>query len=93
MNQPYIALNDATCILHFGFGYRHINTTHTYQNERGVGAAVAESGLSHDEVWITTKLRPSEYGVGKTSQAIDQILERLGTDHIDLLLQHQQFGD
>ena len=74
-------------------GYRHIDTAHAYQNERSVGKAIAESGIPRDEVWITTKLWPSEYGRGKTAEAIDKMLERLGIDHIDLLLQHQQFGD
>ena len=74
-------------------GYRHIDTAHAYQNERSVGKAVAESGISRDEIWITTKLWPSEYGRGKTATAIDKMLERLGTGHIDLLLLHQQFGD
>ncbi len=74
-------------------GYRHIDTAHAYQNERSVGQAIRESGVPRDEVWITTKLWPSEYGRGKTAAAIGKMLERLGTDHIDLLLQHQQFGD
>ena len=74
-------------------GVRHIDTAHAYQNERSVGRAVKESGISRDEVWITTKLWPSEYGEGKTSDAIDKMLERLDTDYIDLLLLHQQFGD
>ncbi len=74
-------------------GYRHVDTAHAYQNERSVGKAVAESGIERDEIWITTKLWPSEYGRGKTAAAIDRMLGRLGTDHIDLLLQHQQFGD
>ena len=74
-------------------GVRHIDTAHAYQNERSVGKAVNESGISRGEVWITTKLWPSEYGEGKTSDAIDKMLERLDTDYIDLLLLHQQFGD
>lgn len=74
-------------------GYRHIDTAHAYQNERSVGKAVAASGIDRDQIWITTKLWPSEYGRGKTMAAIDKMLGRLGTDHIDLLLQHQQFGD
>lgn len=74
-------------------GYRHVDTAHAYQNERSVGRAVAESGLPRDEVWITTKLWPSEYGRGATAEAIDKMLGRLCTDHIDLLLLHQQFGD
>ena len=74
-------------------GIRHIDTAHAYQNERGVGKAVKESGVPRQDVWITTKLWPSEYGEGKTSDAIDKILKRLDTDYIDLLLLHQQFGD
>ena len=74
-------------------GIRHIDTAHAYQNERGVGKAVKESGVPRQDVWITTKLWPSEYGENKTSDAIDKMLKRLDTDYIDLLLLHQQFGD
>jgi len=74
-------------------GVRHIDTAHAYQNERSVGKAVKESGINRQEIWITTKLWPSEYGEGKTSAAIDKMLKRLDTDYIDLLLLHQQFGD
>jgi len=74
-------------------GVRHIDTAHAYQNERGVGKAVKESGIDRNDIWITTKLWPSEYGEGKSLTAIDKMLGRLDTDHIDLLLLHQQFGD
>ncbi|MGI6230560.1 MAG: aldo/keto reductase [Tractidigestivibacter sp.] len=74
-------------------GYRHIDTAHAYQNERSVGRAVKDSGIDRDQVWITTKLWPTEYGGGKTTAEIDKMLGRLGTDHIDLLLLHQQIGD
>ena len=74
-------------------GVRHIDTAHAYQNERSVGKAVKASSIPREEIWITTKLWPHEYGEGKTSAAIDKMLERLGTDYIDLLLLHQQFGD
>ena len=74
-------------------GVRHIDTAHAYQNERSVGKAVKDSGVPREEVWITTKLWPHEYGEGKTAAAIDKMLERFGTDCIDLLLLHQQFGD
>ena len=88
--------DDATrkaCLEAFGIGYRHIDTAHAYQNERGVGQAVKESGIARGDIWITTKLWPHEYGKGKTSIAIDKMLERLNTSYIDLLLLHQQFGD
>lgn len=74
-------------------GYRHIDTAHAYQNERGVGQAVKESGLDRKDVWITSKLWPSDYGEKETPKAIDKMLKRLDTDYIDLLLLHQQFGD
>ena len=74
-------------------GVRHIDTAHAYQNERSVGRSVRDSGVAREKVWITTKLWPHEYGEGKTAAAIDKMLERLGTDYIDLLLLHQQFGD
>lgn len=74
-------------------GYRHIDTAHAYQNERGVGQAIKESGLDRKDVWITSKLWPSDYGEKETPKAINKMLDRLDTDYIDLLLLHQQFGD
>lgn len=74
-------------------GYRHIDTAHAYENERSVGRAIRESGISRQDVWITSKLWPSEYGRGVSSAAIDAMLERLGVDTLDLLLLHQQVGD
>lgn len=74
-------------------GYRHIDTAHSYENERSVGKAVKESMIPREEIWITSKLWPSDYGEGITSGAIDKMLARLDTEYIDLLLLHQQFGD
>lgn len=74
-------------------GYRHIDTAHAYHVERGVGKAVKESGIPRSEIWITSKLWPSEYGEGKTMEAIDKMLERLQTDYIDLLYVHQPMSD
>ena len=74
-------------------GIRHIDTAHAYQNERSVGNGIKKSGIDRKDIWITSKLWPSEYGEGKTSVAIDKMLKRLDTDYIDLLLLHQQFGD
>lgn len=74
-------------------GYRHIDTAHAYGNERSVGAAVKESGVSREEIWITSKLWPNEYGEGKTLKALDRMLSRLGLDYIDLVYLHQPVGD
>lgn len=78
-------------------GIRHIDTAHAYQNERSVDKAVnraIDEGLvKREDVWVTSKLWPSEYGEGKTAEAIDKMLNRLNLGHLDMLLLHQQFGD
>lgn len=84
---------EKACLDALKLGYRHIDTAHAYQNERSVGKAVAESGIPREEIWITSKLWPSEYGEEKSSDAIDKMLKRLDTDYIDLLFLHQQVGD
>ncbi len=81
------------CLSALRMGYRHIDTAHAYQNERSVGAAVRESGIPREEIWVTSKLWPSEYGEGKTMEGIDKMLSRLNIGYIDLLLLHQQVGD
>lgn len=82
-----------SCLTALQAGYRHIDTAHAYDDERGVGQAVKESGVPRSEVWITSKLWPSEYGEGKTAEAIDKMLKRLDTEYIDLLYVHQPVGD
>ena len=51
------------------------------------------SGIPREEIWITSKLWPTEYGEGKTLKAIDEMLERMQLDYIDLLYVHQPVGD
>ena len=91
-----VPAGDATknaCLEALKLGYRHIDTAHAYQNERSVGEAVRESGIPREEIWVTSKLWPSEYGEGKTMEGIDKMLARLDIGYIDLLLLHQQVGD
>lgn len=87
------AATKTACLEAIECGYRHIDTAHAYQNERGVGDAVRECRVNRGELWITSKLWPNEYGLGKTANAIDKMLGRFGLEYIDLLLLHQQFGD
>jgi diketogulonate reductase-like aldo/keto reductase len=92
----FTATNEAckeACLVALKNGYRHIDTAHAYRNESGVGAAVKESGIPREEIWITSKLWPSEYGEGTTMEAIDKMLARLNTPYIDLLYVHQPVGD
>ena len=92
-NQPSDEVCMQSCLAALKAGYRHIDTAHAYNDERGVGEAVKASGVPREEIWITSKLWPSEYGEGKTLEAIDKMLARLQTDYIDLLYVHQPVGD
>lgn len=74
-------------------GYRHVDTAHAYKNERGVGRAIRDSGVPREEIWITSKLWPNEFGKRKTPRALNKMLERLGVDYIDLIYLHQPVGD
>jgi 2,5-diketo-D-gluconate reductase A len=69
-------------------GYRHIDTAAAYRNERGVGAAIAASGIPREEIFITTKLWNSSQGYETTLGAFRKSLDRLGLDHVDLYLIH-----
>jgi 2,5-diketo-D-gluconate reductase A len=69
-------------------GYRLIDTAQGYRNEEGVGAAIAESDVPRDELFITTKLTNSEQGYDTTLAAFDGSMEKLGIDVLDLFLIH-----
>ena len=91
--QPSDEVCEQSCLTALKAGYRHIDTAHAYNDEAGVGRAVKESGIPREEIWVTSKLWPNEYGEGKTAQAIDAMLERMQLDYIDLLYVHQPVGD
>lgn len=74
-------------------GYRHIDTAHAYGNERSVGRAIKDSGVPREEIWVTSKIWPSEYGEKLTPEAIDKMLDRLGLEYLDLVYLHQPVGD
>ena len=71
-------------------GYRLIDTANAYVNERAVGRGIRESGVARNEVFLSTKLWPSEY---ENTHAVDETLERLGVDYVDLLYIHQPAGN
>jgi len=91
--QPSDSVCEQSCLTALKAGYRHIDTAHAYNDEAGVGRAVKKSGIPREEIWITSKLWPTEYGEGKTMEAIDKMLERMQLDYIDLLYVHQPVGD
>ena len=69
-------------------GYRHVDTAKDYGNERDVGAAVRDSGLPREEVFVTTKLWNDDQGYDEALAAFDLSMERLGLDYLDLYLLH-----
>ena len=71
-----------------GLGYRHIDTAAKYRNERGVGAGIAATGLARDDFFVTTKLDGAFQGDDRAIAGLEGSLDRLGLDHVDLLLIH-----
>ena len=69
-------------------GYRHIDTAQMYHNEKGVGEAVAASGLDRAEFFITSKLNNAAHEPAEAHRAFDDTLAELGTDYLDLFLIH-----
>ncbi|RBY76534.1 aldo/keto reductase [Blastococcus sp. TF02-09] len=69
-------------------GYRHIDTAEMYGNEKGVGEAVARSGIDRDEIFVTSKLNNGFHRRDDALRAFDRTLADLGFDHLDLFLIH-----
>lgn len=69
-------------------GYKSIDTAAIYQNEEGVGQAIKESGVSRDELFLTSKVWNADQGYESTLQAYETSLRKLGTDYLDLYLIH-----
>jgi diketogulonate reductase-like aldo/keto reductase len=70
-------------------GYRLIDTAAAYGNERQVGEAVLNSGISRADVFLETKIWISDYGYDETLHSFDKSARKLGVDQIDLLILHQ----
>jgi 2,5-diketo-D-gluconate reductase A len=73
-------------------GYRLLDTAESYGNEEGVGRAIGQSGITREELFITTKLWIHS-GEEAAKRAFADSLERLGLDYVDLYLIHQPLGD
>ena len=71
-------------------GYSLVDTANAYVNERAVGRGMKESGVKRKDIFLSTKLWPSEY---ENLNAVDETLERLGVDYVDLLYIHQPAGN
>src|SRR6266498_185380 len=74
-------------------GYRLIDTAASYLNEDAVGRAIKRSGVTREELFVTTKLWIQDAGYERTKKAFEKSLQRLQLDTLDLYLIHQPFGD
>ena len=69
-------------------GFRHIDTAQVYANEADVGRGIARSGVSRQDIFITTKVWAPHCAPRLMAPSVDDSLRKLGTDHVDLLLLH-----
>src|SRR5438034_2273990 len=74
-------------------GYRLIDTAQSYENEVAVGKAIKRSGVTREELFITTKIWIQSNGYEGTKTAFENSLKRLQLDYLDLYLMHQPLGD
>lgn len=88
MLSPAEALNSVREA--FRMGYTMVDTANVYVNERAVGRGMKESGVKREEIFLSTKLWPTEY---ENENAVNETLERLGADYVDLLYIHQPAGN
>ncbi len=73
----------------FSLGYRHVDTALTYGNQRGVGRALAASGLARHEYFVTSKIPGAvNDSAPATAHDLDACLSQLGVDYVDLMLVH-----
>ncbi|KIJ55022.1 hypothetical protein M422DRAFT_241102 [Sphaerobolus stellatus SS14] len=81
-----------SCLEAFNVGYRHVDTAQAYKSEAHVGAAVHESGLKREDIFVTTKCISKTHGYESTLKGVDLSLDRFGFDCIDLFLMHDPYA-
>ncbi|MGQ9409723.1 aldo/keto reductase [Mycolicibacterium gilvum] len=69
-------------------GYRHIDTAQMYQNEKGVGQGIRNSGIDRSDVFVTSKLNNGFHTPEDARRAFDETLKALEFDYVDLFLIH-----
>jgi alcohol dehydrogenase (NADP+) len=75
-------------------GYRHFDCASAYGNEEAVGSSlkkIVKSGISREELWITSKVWNDKHGAGEVIKSCKRSLSDLGLDYLDLFLVHWPF--
>lgn len=74
-------------------GYRAIDTAQSYFNEEEVGNAIKKSGISREEIFLTTKVWIEHYGYEQARESVLESMRKLQVEYLDLCLLHQPFSD
>jgi len=82
-DTAYDAVSDALDV-----GYRHVDTAQLYENEAGVGRAIADADVDREDVFLTTKVNPRHRSVESIVDSVADSLAALDTEYVDLLLIH-----
>lgn len=69
-------------------GYRLIDSAARYDNEVGVGRAVAATDVPREEIVVTTKLPGADHGYEQALAGFEESRRRLGLEYVDLYLIH-----
>ncbi len=69
-------------------GYRYIDTAKFYNNEAEIGAAIAQSGIPREEIFLCSKVWPTDLGRENTLASFAESCRKLGTDYLDMYLIH-----
>ncbi len=69
-------------------GYRHIDTAQMYRNEEEVGRGIHRSDVDREEIFLTTKVWPSDFSYERAIQTTRESLKKLDTGRVNLLLMH-----
>lgn len=69
-------------------GFTHFDTAQVYLNEADLGRALAKAGVKRDQLFLTTKVWVENYPADKFAASVGESLDKLRTDHVDLLLLH-----
>lgn len=80
------AINAVECALQTG--YRLIDTAAMYENEKQIGEGIRRSGITRNEIFVTTKVNNTDQGYDETLNAFEKSLNLLNIDYIDMYLIH-----
>lgn len=70
------------------YGYRHIDTAQSYENERSIGIGIRESDVSRKNIFVTSKIDEKIKDYKTAINSVDQTLDKMELDYLDMMLIH-----